>query len=322
MEVVEMPDVPSEFLEMRFRKSEVFVNRNYSLSGEMYRLFFALDENKTMSQLASQQQMAHAVMLESIVKLWNLELIEPIGVDHLQIDSNFLQLVKINLFYILGNKDIAYSCVDAVLQDVGVSQDQLPASKGSAVVSAVSQKISNSKIRKNFQDFMETLLLLRAKKKPLWASVRTVKPSDIRDGSRGKTRQFIDRIIEMRSGGNPILVKDIKTKLMLKGINPDAYSESSLDNPKMLDKLRALAASMGVDLENKESSKGSANGSRGQIRRILLGIIEKRSKGNPFIAKSIRAKLFMKGINVDKFGPDTPDDPKMLEKVKKLAMDM
>lgn len=317
-----MPDVPSEFLEMRFRKSEVFVNRNYSLSGDMYRLFFALDEDKTMSQLASQYQMEHAVMLESIVKLWNMDLIEPIGLNHLQVDTNFLQLLKINLFYIVGNKDIAYSCVDAVLKDFGFSQDQLPASDGSALVSAVSKKISNPNIRKKFQEFMETLLLLRAKKKPLWASVRTSKPSDNHDGTRGKTRQFIDRIIEVRSGGNPILVKDVKTKLMLKGINPDAYSESSLDNPKMLDKLRALAASMGVDLKSKASSNGSANESRGQIRRILLEIIEKRSKGNPFVAKSIRAKLFIKGINVDKFGPDTPDDPKMLEKVKKLAMNM
>jgi hypothetical protein len=83
-----------------------------------------------------------------------------------------------------------------------------------------------------------------------------------------------------------------------------------------------LAASMGVDLEKKTYSDGPSKESRGQIRRILLEIIEKRSKGNPLIANSIRAKLFMKGINVDRFGQDTPDDPKVLEKVKKLAMDM
>ncbi len=317
-----MPDVPGDFLEMRFRKSAVFLDRNYSLNGDMYRLLFALDEHKTISQLASQQQMGHEVMMDSIIKLWNLELIEPIGLNHLLVDSNFLQLLKINLHYMLGNKATAYSCVDSVVKNLGFSNDKLPFASGSAVVATVAKKISDPKIRKTFQELMATLLPLRAKKNPVWISMLTNQSSSVSKGSRGKARQIIDRIIEVRSGGNPVIVKDVRTKLMLKGINPDAYSDTTMDNPKMLEKLRVLAASMGVDLGKKESADDPAQGSRGQIRRFLLEIIEKRSKGNPLIARSIRAKLFLKGINVDRFGQDTPDDPKVLAIVKKLAMDM
>jgi len=320
---MEMPDVLSEFFEMRFRRVEVLMNRNYSLNGDMYLLLFAVDGQKTMAQLAaSQQQMGHAVMMESIIKLWNMDLIEPIGVKHLLVDSDFPKLLKLNLFYIVRNKAFAYGCVDTALKNLGFSNEQLPVSSGSILVETVSKKISDSKIRENFQGFMKSLLLLRTKKNPIWTSMLTNQSSDVRNGSRGKTKQIIDRIIEVRSGGNPVIVKDIRVKLMLKGINPDAYSDNTLDNPQMLEKLHSLAASMGVGLVNKASSDDPTKESRGQVRRIILEVIEKRSKGNPVIAKSIRAKLFMKGINVDRFGQNTPDDPKVLEKVKKLVMNM
>ena len=122
--------------------------------------------------------------------------------------------------------------------------------------------------------------------------------------------------------GNPMIAKNIKTKLMLKGINPDAYFDDTLDNPKMLEELRALAATMGVDLNEEPLSGASGQSPRGQIRRLILEIIETRSRGNPIIARDIRAKLFLKGIDVDRYGPDTPDNPAVLDQIKKLAMTM
>ncbi|MCE5265689.1 MAG: hypothetical protein LLG97_19445 [Deltaproteobacteria bacterium] len=64
----------------------------------------------------------------------------------------------------------------------------------------------------------------------------------------GKVKRIIDEIISQRSGGNPTLAMTTKTKLILKGLNPDKFSFSSEDDPAMIQKALAVARDMGVKL--------------------------------------------------------------------------
>lgn len=64
----------------------------------------------------------------------------------------------------------------------------------------------------------------------------------------GKIKAMCDKIIEARSGGNPAMVKITKTKLVLKGINPDQYTASSPDDPQVMEKLTRFAQELGVKL--------------------------------------------------------------------------
>jgi hypothetical protein len=318
-----MTDFSTGFSTMRFRQSGKLNNRNYSMNSDMLRLFFALDENKTMSQVASQQQMDPAVMMECVSKLWAQGLIKPVGLTNLSLDKNFLKLLKINLHYIIGRKETAYACVNDLLEESGLSSKQLPAVSAPALVAGVASKISDPKIAAQFRAYMETVLPLRVKMREFQESDSMHQgKADAAWGSRGKTRQIIDRIIAARAGGNPIITSNIKTKLILKGINPDTYFDDTLDNPQTLEKLRSIAAAMGVDIDNQPLPGLKKAGTIGQIRRLILKIITTRSKGNPVVARNIRTKLFLKGINVDLYGPDTPDDPAVLDKVRKFAMTM
>lgn len=61
----------------------------------------------------------------------------------------------------------------------------------------------------------------------------------------GKVKRMIDSIIEQRSRGDPILLKTTKTKLMLKGINPDKFTLKSEDDPRILEKLNKLMKELG-----------------------------------------------------------------------------
>jgi len=61
----------------------------------------------------------------------------------------------------------------------------------------------------------------------------------------GKVKRMIDSIIEQRSRGDPVLLKTTKTKLMLKGINPDRFTLKSEDDPKILEKLNKLMKELG-----------------------------------------------------------------------------
>ncbi|WP_225071238.1 FIST N-terminal domain-containing protein [Desulfuromonas sp. CSMB_57] len=50
----------------------------------------------------------------------------------------------------------------------------------------------------------------------------------------GKIREMIDTIIQQRAGGNPMLERIVKTKLILKGINPARFTPQSEDDPTVM----------------------------------------------------------------------------------------
>ena len=56
----------------------------------------------------------------------------------------------------------------------------------------------------------------------------------------GKIKQLIDFIISQRAKDNPMLERVIKTKLVLKGINPIKYTQMSDDDPVILAKLERM----------------------------------------------------------------------------------
>lgn len=62
----------------------------------------------------------------------------------------------------------------------------------------------------------------------------------------GKIRLMLNHIIEKRSEGNPTLAMTTRTKLILKGLNPDRYDASSADDPVIVEKVKAVAREMGV----------------------------------------------------------------------------
>ena len=57
----------------------------------------------------------------------------------------------------------------------------------------------------------------------------------------------------------------------------------------------------------------------GQIYNIIQSVITKKSKGNQIIARSIKTKMILKGIAVDKYTPASPDDSTVVQKVKDIA---
>jgi hypothetical protein len=64
----------------------------------------------------------------------------------------------------------------------------------------------------------------------------------------GKIKQTLDKLIQARSKGNQTLVFTTITKLMLKGIDYNKYTETSEDDPVMLEKIATVAKDMGVTI--------------------------------------------------------------------------
>lgn len=57
----------------------------------------------------------------------------------------------------------------------------------------------------------------------------------------------------------------------------------------------------------------------GQIYNMIQQIISQRAKGNVVIANSVRTKMYLKGIVVDKYTAISPDDAATVQKVREVA---
>ncbi len=131
--------------------------------------------------------------------------------------------------------------------------------------------------------------------------------------SRGKAKKILDAIILKRSRGVGAIAKAIKVKIALKGINPDNLTSDTPDDPVLVRKLLNLARAYGLQVRTQ------ADQSKGKTKLIIDSIITQRSGGDPEVAKVIRTKFVLKGINPDAYSLDTPDDPGLVNRLMALA---
>ena len=64
----------------------------------------------------------------------------------------------------------------------------------------------------------------------------------------GKVRALIEQLIELRTKGQQGLVAPLKIKLIMKGVDPDLFDDSSPDNPVVIHRIITIAKEMGYDL--------------------------------------------------------------------------
>lgn len=65
----------------------------------------------------------------------------------------------------------------------------------------------------------------------------------------GQIKHLIDSIILQRAKGDPLIVIMTKSKLVLRGVDPDRFNDESEDNSEVLAIVRAIAAELGTEVE-------------------------------------------------------------------------
>lgn len=56
----------------------------------------------------------------------------------------------------------------------------------------------------------------------------------------GRVKQLIDELVELRARGNSTVVHFLRAHLVLNGIDPDAYSEQTPDDPDRIQQLEKM----------------------------------------------------------------------------------
>ena len=67
----------------------------------------------------------------------------------------------------------------------------------------------------------------------------------------GKIKSQLEAIILGVAKNNQTLINITKTKLVLKGLNPEKFNDQSPDDPIILEKVKQIAAEFGVKIEIK-----------------------------------------------------------------------
>jgi hypothetical protein len=62
----------------------------------------------------------------------------------------------------------------------------------------------------------------------------------------GTIKHVINEIYLQRANGNQHIIDALKVKLVLKGIYPDTYSDTSPDDPTVIEKIKMIANEMGI----------------------------------------------------------------------------
>lgn len=52
---------------------------------------------------------------------------------------------------------------------------------------------------------------------------------------------------------------------------------------------------------------------------MIQKIVNDKSKGNQVIASSVKTKIILKGIAIDKYTPTSPDDPAVMKKLLEIS---
>ncbi len=59
----------------------------------------------------------------------------------------------------------------------------------------------------------------------------------------------------------------------------------------------------------------------GQVYNMIQKIVTEKSKGNAVIASSVKTKIILKGIAIDKYTPTSPDDIAVMQKLRQIGME-
>lgn len=67
----------------------------------------------------------------------------------------------------------------------------------------------------------------------------------------GVVKSMLQEIVEQKSQGSEVIRNTIRTKLILRGMNPDSFDDCP-DDPVLINKVHSIAKDYGIQLSNRE----------------------------------------------------------------------
>jgi hypothetical protein len=142
--------------EIYYRKVIGKDNSQISLDADMIRLLIAIDENKSMYQIANEVDMRADTLKINLEKLLKQGLIEPVKRNLPVLDKIFLQALKINLSRVIG--PMAEILIEEVVSEMELTAHGIPVHQAAELITTLSYEIPDEEKRIEFKKSMMDIL--------------------------------------------------------------------------------------------------------------------------------------------------------------------
>ncbi len=127
-----------------------------SLDADMIRLLIAIDESKSLYQIADEVEMKAVTLKKNLSKLLEQGLIEPVKKDLPVLDKIFLQALKINLSKVIG--PMAEILIEEVVSEMELTSPEIPVHQAAELITILSHEILDEGKRIEFKKSMMDIL--------------------------------------------------------------------------------------------------------------------------------------------------------------------
>ena len=131
-------------------------NDQISLDADMIRLLIAIDENKSLYQIADEVDMRADTLKMYLEKLLQQGLIEPVKRELPVLDKIFLQALRINLSKVIG--PMSEILIEEVVSEMELTAPGIPVHQAAELITTLSHEIPDEEKRIEFKKSMMDIL--------------------------------------------------------------------------------------------------------------------------------------------------------------------
>ena len=131
-------------------------NDEISLDADMIRLLIAVDESKSLNQIAEEVDMSNTAFKIALSKLLRQGLIEPVQKDLLVLDKSFLEALRINLSKAIG--PIAEILIADATEEMQVDSSAIPINQAAELITQLSLEVPDEENQMQFKKSMISIL--------------------------------------------------------------------------------------------------------------------------------------------------------------------
>jgi hypothetical protein len=127
-----------------------------SLDADMIRLLLAIDERKSLHQIAAEVEMDAPAFKNNLKRLLEQGLIEPVPKTAARVDRRFLPFLRMNLARVIG--PMADIVVDDTMAELRLDAAALPLNQAAEIINRVALEIPDEDGRIRFKKSMIAIL--------------------------------------------------------------------------------------------------------------------------------------------------------------------
>lgn len=131
-------------------------NDEISLDADMIRLLLAIDESKSLTQIAEEVDMSRTTFKNALSRLLKQGLIEPVQKDFPVLDKSFLEVLRINLSKAIG--PMAEILIADVVDEMDLDAAAIPVNLAAELITQISLEVPEEESQIQFKKSMLAIL--------------------------------------------------------------------------------------------------------------------------------------------------------------------